>query len=75
MGHLKDINLNARGLHSAICGLAGSTFALKEILDFSKNPFNEFRTMNPAANKDYCSGIDYSEAADTSSTSQGYYTE
>jgi len=63
-GYLKDVVLRTGGWHSAICGIIGSGLAVKEITDFLHNPFSDLRTMDPAANKDYCSGLVYTEATD-----------
>jgi hypothetical protein len=55
---------NLAAWKSVGCGLAGSYFGIKELLNSLENPFYAIRNMDPAADQDYCKDLDYSEASD-----------
>jgi hypothetical protein len=73
-GNLKDSIFVKGGFHSAFCGTVGAAFGMKDLIDTIKNPFNGMRTMNPG-DKDYCAGLDYSEASSGTATDGGTFSD
>jgi hypothetical protein len=83
-GFLKGMRLGGAGaLKATICGLSGSAFALREIIDAFKNPYSMAPKVNGKSlfgsdddTIDYCKGLDYAEtygSAEDIDSGDGWY--